>query len=427
MARAFATSPGLLLLDEPLSALDRTRAGAAQGQEIRILQQSLGVTTIMVTHDQEEALSVADRIVVMNQGAIEQIGTPLQVYREPAHAVRRRFRRQGQRAAARVAGGRPCASAPPASTAAPTTAGAPSDVPAPGGHRSRGRSRRRRQCLRRADRQDRVPRLVLPGAGDRRRRWTSQPLTVYLSLNFLAEQRLEVGSRLQLRVLPERMRVFDVAHDVSPSAARRAACASARTGPTGSRTWRCCVVALALVVFLAAAAARRSCAERAGQATARFVGLANFVAYFEHAGAAQSLWNSVWVSALVTRDHGAAAFVLRLRADAQLHAGQRRCFAGITLIPLLAPSLLSAISFIYWFGNQGVLKDWMRRSASRDLRRARHRAVAECFAVFPHALMILVTALSLADARLYEAADSLGTQRARASSSPSRCPAPSTG
>jgi iron(III) transport system ATP-binding protein len=52
--------------------------------EIRALQRQLGVTTIMVTHDQEEALSIADRIVVMNHGRIEQVGTPLQVYREPA-------------------------------------------------------------------------------------------------------------------------------------------------------------------------------------------------------------------------------------------------------------------------------------------------------------------------------------------------------
>ena len=71
LARALATSPGLLLLDEPLSALD-ARVRVRLRQEIRQLQQRLGVTTIMVTHDQEEALSMADRIVVMNQGVIEQ-------------------------------------------------------------------------------------------------------------------------------------------------------------------------------------------------------------------------------------------------------------------------------------------------------------------------------------------------------------------
>jgi iron(III) transport system ATP-binding protein len=83
LARALATKPGLLLLDEPLSALDALERVRLRG-EIRSLQNKLGVTTIMVTHDQEEALSVADRIVVMNQGAIEQIGTPLEVYSEPA-------------------------------------------------------------------------------------------------------------------------------------------------------------------------------------------------------------------------------------------------------------------------------------------------------------------------------------------------------
>jgi iron(III) transport system ATP-binding protein len=82
LARALATRPGLLLLDEPLSALDATERVRLRG-EIRALQRSLGVTTIMVTHDQEEALSVADRIVVMNQGVIEQVGTPLEVYAEP--------------------------------------------------------------------------------------------------------------------------------------------------------------------------------------------------------------------------------------------------------------------------------------------------------------------------------------------------------
>ncbi len=85
VARALALSPGLLLLDEPLSALD-ARVRAHLRSEIRRLHQRLEVTTIMVTHDQEEALTMADRIVVMNQGVIEQIGTPTEVYRKPASA-----------------------------------------------------------------------------------------------------------------------------------------------------------------------------------------------------------------------------------------------------------------------------------------------------------------------------------------------------
>jgi iron(III) transport system ATP-binding protein len=83
LARALATSPGLLLLDEPLSALD-AKVRVHLRHEVKQLQRRLGVTTIMVTHDQEEALTMADRIVVMNHGAIEQIGTPLEIYREPA-------------------------------------------------------------------------------------------------------------------------------------------------------------------------------------------------------------------------------------------------------------------------------------------------------------------------------------------------------
>jgi iron(III) transport system ATP-binding protein len=82
LARALATSPGLLLLDEPLSALD-ARVRLRLRHEIKALQRRLGVTTIMVTHDQEEALTMADRIVVMNAGTIEQVGTPQEIYQRP--------------------------------------------------------------------------------------------------------------------------------------------------------------------------------------------------------------------------------------------------------------------------------------------------------------------------------------------------------
>lgn len=82
LTRALAISPGLLLLDEPLSALD-AKVRMHLRHEMKELQRRLGITTIMVTHDQEEALTMADRIVVMNHGMIEQVGTPTEIYREP--------------------------------------------------------------------------------------------------------------------------------------------------------------------------------------------------------------------------------------------------------------------------------------------------------------------------------------------------------
>jgi putative spermidine/putrescine transport system ATP-binding protein len=82
LARALAPRPRILLLDEPLSALD-AQIRIEMRAEIRALQRTLGITTIFVTHDQEEALSLSDRIVVMSAGRIEQVGTPLEIYNAP--------------------------------------------------------------------------------------------------------------------------------------------------------------------------------------------------------------------------------------------------------------------------------------------------------------------------------------------------------
>lgn len=82
LARALVVSPDFLLLDEPLSALD-AKVRLKVRKEIRALQQRLGITTIMVTHDQEEALTMADKIVVMNNACIMQKGTPVEIYDKP--------------------------------------------------------------------------------------------------------------------------------------------------------------------------------------------------------------------------------------------------------------------------------------------------------------------------------------------------------
>jgi spermidine/putrescine ABC transporter ATP-binding subunit len=83
LARAIVIKPDVLLLDEPLSALDASLR-ANMRTEIRRLQRDLGITAIFVTHDQEEALSMSDDIVVLDQGSIQQVGTPQQVYRYPS-------------------------------------------------------------------------------------------------------------------------------------------------------------------------------------------------------------------------------------------------------------------------------------------------------------------------------------------------------
>ena len=83
LARALAIEPEVLLLDEPLSALD-AKIRVALRKEIRSIQRQLGITTVYVTHDQEEALSLSDRVVVMSEGRIEQIGPPAEIYNFPS-------------------------------------------------------------------------------------------------------------------------------------------------------------------------------------------------------------------------------------------------------------------------------------------------------------------------------------------------------
>jgi iron(III) transport system ATP-binding protein len=208
LARALATAPGLLLLDEPLSALDALERVRLR-QEIRSLQRKLGVTSIMVTHDQEEALSVADRIVVMNHGAIEQVGTPMEIYRDPATPFVADFVGKINVLAGQLHPGRSlCIGSTRFECEHDTVA-----------------MREVKVYLRP---EDVLARPIVPGdanvfQGDidkieflgayclvrvRSDDIGAQPLTVYLSLNYLAEHRLEVGSRMPLRLLPERMRFF---------------------------------------------------------------------------------------------------------------------------------------------------------------------------------------------------------------------------
>lgn len=138
----------------------------------------------------------------------------------------------------------------------------------------------------------------------------------------------------------------------------------------------------------------------------------HFMAYLASPALLDSLWHSLGVSVLVTLIVLPLAFTFAY-ALTRSAMPAKGLFRTLSLVPLLAPSLLAAISLIYWFGNQGLAKDVWLALGFDGIYGAPGIVLAECFAVFPHTLMILVTALTLADARLYEAAAALGTSRWR--------------
>ncbi len=213
LARALATSPGLLLLDEPLSALDALERVRLR-QEIRALQQKLGITTIMVTHDQEEALSIADRIVVMNHGVIEQVGTALEVYREPATPFVADFVGKVNVLPGRLEGEHLHVGSfrLPARERVDTARDVkiylrPEDVlarPAVSGAGFAADDPHMFEAV--------IEKIEFLGSfchvHVRSDAFHPHRLIVYLSLNFLSEQSLAVDSPLRLRLMPERMRVF---------------------------------------------------------------------------------------------------------------------------------------------------------------------------------------------------------------------------
>jgi len=140
-----------------------------------------------------------------------------------------------------------------------------------------------------------------------------------------------------------------------------------------------------------------------------FVGLANYLTYFSTPALFQSLWNSVWVSLLSTAITVTLAFLFAYGLT-RTCMPLARLFRAIAQVPILAPSLLPGISLIYLFGNQGMLKSWL---LGDTIYGPIGIVIGEVFYTFPHALMILITALSLTDARLYEASESLGAGKIR--------------
>ena len=212
LARALATRPGLLLLDEPLSALDALERVRLR-HEIRSLQRAVGVTTIMVTHDQEEAMAMADRIVVMNHGRIEQVGSATEIYREPASAFVADFVGKINVLPGSIQGGQLCVGA----LRLPLTEQARGHAEGPV-----------RVYLRPEDLRPRLSHDAGDAAGPacaatiesieflgalchvhvRVPALSEQPLVLYLSAHELTEQNLATGSALPLKLMSERIRLF---------------------------------------------------------------------------------------------------------------------------------------------------------------------------------------------------------------------------
>ncbi len=143
-----------------------------------------------------------------------------------------------------------------------------------------------------------------------------------------------------------------------------------------------------------------------------WAGLDSFLAYLATPSLLRSVGNSLTFAALTTVITIPLAFGLAYAIQRSRMPG-RGFFRGVALIPILAPSLLSALSIVYLFGNQGLLKSWVTFFGLSTVYGLPGMTLAMVFSAFPHALMILLSGLALSDARLYEAADSMGTSTLR--------------
>ena len=143
-----------------------------------------------------------------------------------------------------------------------------------------------------------------------------------------------------------------------------------------------------------------------------FVGIANFVRYFQSPSVVVSTQNSLTFAAITTFVTVPLAFLFAY-AIQRSRIPFKGLWRNIALIPILAPSLLAAISFIYLFGNQGWLKGVVTFFGLKTIYGMPGMVLAMSFSAFPHALMIMLAALALSDARLYEVAEALGTSERR--------------
>ena len=410
LARALATSPGLLLLDEPLSALD-AKVRVRLRDEIKEVQRRLGVTTIMVTHDQEEALSMADRIVVMNHGVIEQVGTAEEIYRNPATAFVADFVGHMTFLDA-VVSAKDRVNFGELEFHVTDTLGLSAGAPVrlamrPEEVRVRGLDSATQNRF-----EARVEDMAFLGAFCRAQlspiAAQGNRLAADFSTNAMRDLNIVLGQTLNVAFPPSDLRLFpEELNDGDDRDRRRGSAAGdrPRTRRRSSRRLSDCAVAVFDGRRSVVGPVRQERAER----QRRVHRPCELHPLFRHADALRFRRKQCLCVGACHRDCRAARLRLRLCADAYDDAGT------IRFPRHRAPADLCAVA------PAGDLADLSLRQSGSSERRLGGASIygplgiviAQVIYCFPHALTILITALSLADARLYEAADALGTTKRR--------------
>ena len=386
IARALVYEPTMLLLDEPLANLD-AKLRVMMREEIRALQRRLGITTLYVTHDQEEATAVSDRLAVFDRGRLIQLGTPEEIYTRPqtlfvADFIGRANFLPVRLAIAAVAGGRRrrlrngAALRPDARGAARGRRGGDAarrrrrHRDDPSGAPGAGRGGRRHRVPRAAHP---APRRIDPLHGAIRRVAGGHPAS---RSRGRCPESPKAAARI-LRIPAGRRRAL------SPLTDGRRASASVTAVPrTAHRDWAAWALGIvgrrrSTVVFLVYPLAQRDAAgvreERRGRPAGRSLTLANFARFFTAASYQRALWNSVYSGLAATLLATAIALPMAY-AVARIEMPYRGLISAMTVVPLISPPFIGAYAWIILLGQQrhdhavGAAMD--RLDAADDLRPA---------------------------------------------------------
>lgn len=382
LARALAPKPELLLLDEPLSALD-AQVRLTLGQELRRIQRRTGVTAVMVTHDQEEALAMADRIILMNEGKIVQIGTPEELYSSPASRFGAEF--IGHMNMVEGVGMR----YEDVEVLPPTE----QNLSLP--HVRVGR----------------VQHAALMGSFYRLDILLNDFATqIYADVARSADPELvREGALVAVGLPPERRYRLDDEPPPDeppppppPPSVRR----SGRKSRLGLLPLVGGLLFLALcLAYPVATLLGRSFYSNAGE----FIGLGNVLEFMRTPGLASSFFNTMLLGCLTTVCTVIPAFVLSYAVTHTLARG-RRAAAVLSYLPLFVPSLFPAMGLIYLLGNQGPLNFLLGETSLYGLLGI---LLGGCIYCLPHAVILLTGTLREIDPNLYAAAKTLGAGAAR--------------